>query len=109
VAALCAEAERAIRDGRYDEARAVLAAATRRNEHVGSPLVHQYTANLAVITGQLHPALAAQKEALRLAPENALYRENLRHLLTVPYDELMARTPPRPGESPAAPTDPASR
>jgi hypothetical protein len=68
---------------------------------------YQYVANLAVITGRLFAALDAQKEALRLAPENALYRANLRNLLTIPYEEFRRAAQPD-GASPAPTAAPAS-
>ena len=88
VDALCATAQRLIAGGDHHRARVALEAAASRNHTVRSPLVYQYTANLAVLTGQLFTALAAQKEALRLAPENPLYRDNLHHLLTASYKEF---------------------
>ena len=87
VRALCENARSAAIEGRYAEARAMLSDAARQNARVGSPLVYQYIANVAVLTGDLFTALAAQKEALRLQPDNPLYRRNLVGLLTVPYSE----------------------
>jgi hypothetical protein len=87
VQAACEDARRAVDAGRYAEARDILADAARRNAAVHSPLVYQYIANLAVLTGDLFTAVAAQKEALRLVPDSALYRRNLVSLLTVPYRE----------------------
>jgi hypothetical protein len=112
VSALCADAYRAIAAGEHARARRLLDDALRRNREVGSPLVYQYAANLAVITGRLFAALDAQKEALRLAPESALYRENLRNLLTVSYEQFRSRAAPladaRPGSAPPEPAAPAS-
>jgi hypothetical protein len=59
--------------------------AAARNGAARAPCVPHYVANLAVLAGDLFPAVAAQKEALRLAPESALYRENLLRLLTLPH------------------------
>jgi hypothetical protein len=100
VAGLCAEALQAIRDGEYERARRVLDQAAVQNRTVHSPLVYQYVANLAVITGHLLTAVDAQKEALRLAPENPRYRDNLLHLLTVPYAEFQ-RAPSGAGAEPS--------
>lgn len=96
----CESARRAIAAGRYAEARALLSQAADANVTVRSPLVYQYIANLAVVTGDLFAATVAQKEALRLRPDSALYRNNLVQLLTVPYRE---GTLPRPAL--AAPAD----
>lgn len=104
VSALCADAYRAIADREYSRARRLLDDALRRNRNVGSPVVYQYVANLAVITGRLFAAVDAQKEALRLAPENSLYRDNLRNLLTVSYEQFRSRAAPLEGSSPGAAT-----
>ena len=91
VEAMRAEAYRSIDGGDYARARAILDEAARRNQAAHSPMVYHYITNLAVISGHLLTAVSAQKEALRLAPRNGLYRENLRHLLTVPYKEFGQR------------------
>ncbi len=83
---LCAHARRAIEVGDRARARGILDEAVRRNGAARSPLVPQYVANLAVLTGELFTAVGAQKEALRLDPRNVLYRENLLRLLAVPYE-----------------------
>ena len=87
VETMCEEAHRLITAGDYRGAGNLLAAAAQLNDAARSPLVYQYTANLAVMAGDLFTAVAAQKEALRLAPGNELYRGNLRGLLTVPYKQ----------------------
>jgi hypothetical protein len=69
---------------------------------------YQYVANLAVITGRLFAALDAQKEALRLAPESALYRDNLRNLLTVSYEQFHSRAASPEDASPAPTAAPGS-
>lgn len=92
VEALAADAYHLIQAQDYRGARQVLGVAARQNETAKSPLVYQYIANLGVLTGDLFLAINAQKEAFRLAPENALYRGNLKRLLTIPYKE---GTPPR--------------
>jgi arabinofuranosyltransferase len=91
VEAMCAEAYHSIDRGDYAQARAILDEAARRNQAARSPMVYHYIANLAVISGHLLTAVSAQKEALRLAPGNRLYRENLHRLLTVPYKEFGRR------------------
>ncbi len=87
VEVLCERARRQVEQGDYARAKSILAEAARRNASVSNPVVYQYIANLAVMTGDLFAALAAQKEALRLAPGNRLYRRNLRNLLTQPYEQ----------------------
>lgn len=87
VEALCDDARRQVQQGDYASARRTLSAAARQNATVRSPLVYQYIANLAVMTGDLLVAVGAQKEALRLAPRNELYRSNLKSLLTVPFKD----------------------
>ncbi|MGH7898715.1 MAG: hypothetical protein ACREQQ_12230, partial [Candidatus Binatia bacterium] len=82
---ICALAEQSTRAGDHERARNILAAAVARNDRARSPLPFQYLANLGVITSDLFVAVTSQKEALRLAPENPLYRENLVRLLAVPY------------------------
>ena len=83
--ALCAQALAEIEAGNREEAKRILAGAARLNGRARSPLVPQYVANLAVMSGELFTAVAAQKEALRLDPGSALYRENLLRLLTLTY------------------------
>jgi len=92
VQALCDQARDLIEGKQYGEAKRVLADAARRNRSPRSPLVYQYIANLGAITGELFTAIAAQKEALRLVPQNPLYQQNLRNLLTVPYEEGVVET-----------------
>ncbi len=86
VEALCADALRAIEAGDRERAKRILRDAVQRNGAARSPLVPQYVANLAVLTGELFTAVSAQKDALRLDPGNALYRENLVGLLTAPWE-----------------------
>jgi len=88
VETMCAEAYRRIQAKDAAGAKQILAAAARRNTAARSPLVHQYIANVAVITGELFVAVGAQKEALRIDPGNALFRQNLTHLLRVPYQRF---------------------
>jgi len=88
VATLCDEALRAIEGHDLERARALLSEASSRNRSAQSPLAPQYVANLAVQTGELFTAVGAEKEALRLDPENPLYRENLARLLSVPYESF---------------------
>jgi len=88
VAALCDESLRAIESHDLERARSLLSEAASRNRSAQSPLVPQYVANLAVETGELFTAVGAEREALRLDPENPLYRENLARLLSVPYESF---------------------
>jgi uncharacterized protein HemY len=97
VEASCADALRAIEAGEHDRAKRILEDAARRNGAARSPLVPQYVANLAVMTGELFTALSAQKEALRLDPRNPLHRENLLRLLTVPWERFRPPAAPERG------------
>ena len=94
VEALCGEAHRQVEVGDFTAARRTLSAAVRENAHVHSALVYQYVANLAVMTDDPLVAVDAQKEALRLAPRNALYRANLKSLLTTAFAQRR-KVPPR--------------
>lgn len=85
---ICDQAQQAIEHGDVATAKRLLAGAAAMNQQVRSPLVYQYIANVAVLAGEPFVAIAAQKEALRLRPENQLYRSNLTALLSVPYEEL---------------------
>jgi hypothetical protein len=100
VETLCAQALGAIEAGNREEAKRILAGAARLNGRARSPRLPQYVANLAVMSGELFTAVAAQKEALRLDPRSQLYRENLLRLLTLPY----ARMKETPISSSAAPS-----
>jgi arabinofuranosyltransferase len=91
VEAICDSALEAIERGDHARAKALLGAAAAENGRARSPRVFQYVANLGAITGDLHAALAAQKELVRLSPEDALARRNLAHLLSVPAAEFGAR------------------
>jgi hypothetical protein len=93
---LCRRALRHIESGNHSAAKEILTRAVEWNREVRSPLVYQYVANLAVLGGDVFVAVGAQKEALRLAPGNDLYRRNLRHLLEVPYEEASAVAAPPP-------------
>ena len=88
---LCERAHQLIEAGDLNGARRVLTDAARRNATARSPLVYQYIANLGVMAGDLFVAVNAQKEALRLAPQNPLYQRNLKSLLKVPYKEASKR------------------
>jgi tetratricopeptide (TPR) repeat protein len=96
VEALCEQAREAVEAGRVREAREILSRAAALNGSARSPLVYQYMANLAVMTGDLLAALPAQKEALRLAPGNRLHAENLKRLLKQPWTEATAARPASP-------------
>jgi hypothetical protein len=87
VEAMCEEALGKIQGGDHAAARRILTAAAARNSEARSAVVYQYIANLAVITGDLFTAVGAQREALRLAPDNALHMSNLKNLLRVPFKE----------------------
>jgi arabinofuranosyltransferase len=84
IEAQCDLALAAIERGDHDTAKTILAAAAAANSDARSPRVFRYVANLAAMTGDLHTALAAQKELLRLEPADPLARSNLAHLLSVP-------------------------
>jgi lipopolysaccharide biosynthesis regulator YciM len=88
---MCDLAYQAIERGDHDQARSILSSAATANAEVQSPRVFLYIANLAAITGDLHAALAAQKELLRLEPDDRLARRNFAHLLTVPSAEFTER------------------
>ncbi len=60
--------------GRFRRAIAQLQAAAWLDE--AAPLPHQYLANLYVMRGDRKAALVHQEEALKLAPNNELYRRN---------------------------------
>jgi hypothetical protein len=92
VEGLCRQAAEHAAAGRRDAAKALLSRAATLNDRARSPLVGHYVANLAVLEGNLFLAVQAQIEALRLDPDNRLYRVNLRRLLTVPYKEFTATT-----------------
>lgn len=98
---LCEEARLRVEEGDLEAARRILSRAAAANARARSPRVYRYMANLAVMTGEIFVALAAQKEALRRAPASRLHAENLKRLLTLPWEE--ATTPRResgsiPGE-----------
>lgn len=90
VEALCERARRAVVAGRLSEAKRLLSQAAAQNGAARSPLVYQYVANVATLERDLFLAVQAQREALRLDPDNELYIRNLRSLLTVPYDDFTA-------------------
>lgn len=75
------QAARLVQRGEIFKAKELLAMASRRNGAARSPLVYQYVANLAVMDDDIFLAVQAQREALRLAPGNGLYRQNLAALL----------------------------
>jgi hypothetical protein len=88
VESMCDLALQAIERGDRDRARSILSAAAAENGDAHSPRVFLYIANLAALTGDLHAALAAQKELLRLLPDDALARRNLSVLLSQPAAEF---------------------
>ena len=76
--ALAAAAADAARRGDYADAGRKLDEAGRIAPRFA--LVYQYRANVAYLQGDRAAAIAALKEGLRLEPDNALFRENLRRL-----------------------------
>ncbi len=92
VEALCRRALLHIEQGEIGEAKTLLSAAAARNAAARYPLVYQYIANLAVLDRDLFLAVHAQQEALRLDPDNELYRKNLKHLLQVPFRKFRDRS-----------------
>ncbi len=58
---MAADAHRLIEASDYRGAKQILAAAAQDNATAQSPLVYQYTANLAVMTGELFMAIGAQE------------------------------------------------
>ncbi len=85
---LCHRAAEHAEAGRRAAAKELLSRAASLNGRAHSPLVGHYVANVAVLEGDLFLAVQAQIEALRLDPDNHVYRANLRALLTVPYKEF---------------------
>jgi hypothetical protein len=96
VDSLCDAALEAVERKDYDQARSLLSAAATANAATRSPRVFLYIANLAAITGDLHAALAAQKELTRLTPDDPLVRRNLTVLLTQPAAEFQRSAETRP-------------
>jgi len=76
--ALTEEAAEAARRGDYGEAGAKLDAAARVAPKLA--LIYQYRANVAYLKGDRPAAIAALREALKIEPDNALFRENLKRL-----------------------------
>ena len=77
-AALAEEAAGAARRGDYADAERKLAEAGRLAPRLA--LLFQYRANVAYLKGDRAGAIAALKEGLKLEPDNALFRENLKRL-----------------------------
>jgi tetratricopeptide (TPR) repeat protein len=77
-AALAEEAAGAARRGDYAEAQRKLDEASRAAPRFA--LVYQYRSNVAYLKGDRAGAVAALKEGLKLEPDNALFRENLKRL-----------------------------
>ncbi len=88
IEAIAEQARLAVQRRDIATAKQLLSTAATDNQQVRSPIVYQYIANVAVMAGDPFIAIAAQKEALRLRPENQLYRRNLIALLTKPYKDL---------------------
>ena len=77
-AALAEEAAGAARRGDYAEAGRKLDEAERVAPRFA--LVYQYRANVAYLRGDRTAAIAALEKGLKLEPDNALFRENLKRL-----------------------------
>jgi protein O-mannosyl-transferase len=92
----CTRAKAAADEGRIEAAILMLESAAWLDE--AAPLPHQYLANLYYLHGQLAEAVREQREALRLAPDQPLYRDNLRALEAA----LAARQPAAPTATGAA-------
>ncbi len=90
VEAICEQARRKHAQGDVDGAKELLSRAAPLNGTARSPLLPHYVANIAVAEKDLFLAVHAQREALRLQPENPLYLRNLIHLLTVGYESFRA-------------------
>ncbi len=76
--ALADEAAGAARRGGYAEAKAKLDQAQALAPRLA--LIYQYRANVAYLAGDRAAAIAALKQGLKLDPDNALFRENLKRL-----------------------------
>jgi protein O-mannosyl-transferase len=96
----CQRAKALADAGRTDDAIIALKAAAWFDET--TPLPHQYLANLYYLQGRLRAALRHQRAALRRAPDDPLYRANLRAL----RGALAARAAAR-ADVPAATLTPA--
>ena len=81
-AALAEEAAGAARRGDYAEAGRKLDEAARIAPRFA--LVYQYRANVAYLRGDRAGAIAALQAGLKLEPDNALFRENLKRLEPTP-------------------------
>ncbi len=75
---LAEQAAAAARRGDYPGANRLLDEAVRRAPRYA--LVYQYRANVAYLSGDKKAAVAALREALKLEPDNALFRKNLERL-----------------------------
>jgi hypothetical protein len=78
------------RRGRQREAVILLKTAAWLDE--AAPLPYQYLANVAALQGDLRTALTEEREALKRAPNNKLYRDNVAAL------EKKLAAPDRPRE-----------
>jgi tetratricopeptide (TPR) repeat protein len=74
----CERAKQAVDEGRNDEAIALLDVAAWLDERAALP--HHYLANVHYMAGRLALATKEEREAVRRAPENELYRRNLEAL-----------------------------
>jgi hypothetical protein len=103
VDAVLADVERRVTAGDLAGARTALAAAVAAAPTARAPRVYQYVANVAVLSHDLVTAVGAAKEALRLRPASALYRENLKRLLRAPWEGALNAVVPESARPPAAP------
>jgi tetratricopeptide (TPR) repeat protein len=87
----CSVAKRLFDGGHFEDAISTLKAAAWLDET--SALPHHYLANMYYAKGRLLVAIRHQREALRLAPQNELYRRNLTAL-----QRALAARMPRPLE-----------
>lgn len=83
---LCDRAAGAVERGRVAEAKELLARASRLGPRAETPRLYQYVANLAALENDVFLAVQAQREALRLDPDNGLYRRNLAALMLRPFE-----------------------
>ena len=84
----CAAGRKAVEEGRYADAAAILSAAAWLDER--SALPHHYLANVYYLQGRHADALVHQRAALARAPGNSVYARNLASLealVNAPEDE----------------------
>jgi len=79
---MAARAGELARHGDFDGAMQTLAEAERIAPDVA--LIYQYRSNVAYLMGDRKAAMAALERGLKLEPDNALFKENLRRLRNPP-------------------------